>query len=83
MIGSFVPWPVMDTFDDINDKWEFFLSSLLSILDSFAPQKSVPSSSSKRSTPWITPDILATIKNKHCAKQRAAKSHNPQDIALL
>ena len=61
--------------------WQFFRSSLLSILDSFAPQKSVPSSPSKRPTPWMTPNILAAIKNKHHAKWRAAKSHDPQDIA--
>ena len=78
---AYIPWQVMDTFDDVNDMWCFFQSSLLSILNDFAPLKLVSSTHSKRPTPWMTPDILTAIKNKHSAKRRATKSHDPKDIA--
>ena len=38
-----VPWQVMSTFDEIEDMWHFFKSSLLCVLDEHAPLKSVVS----------------------------------------
>ena len=45
------PWQVMDVFDDVDDMWHYFKSSLFSVLDHYAPLKSVKSKFSKRPTP--------------------------------
>ena len=49
-----VPWQVMSTFDEIEDMWHFFKSSLFCVLDEHVPLKSVVSKFSKRPTPWMT-----------------------------
>jgi len=62
----FVPWM---HFMILMTCGNFFGFPFISILDGFAPQKSVPSSTPKRATPWMVSAILAAIKNKHRAKK--------------
>jgi len=71
----------MDVFDDIDDTWYFFKSCLFSVLDQYAPLKTVKSKVSKRPTPWMTPELLLFIKEKNKAKRRASKTHSTDDIA--
>ena len=42
-----IPWQVMDAFDDVDDMWHYFKASLFSVLDEYAPIKSVKSKFSK------------------------------------
>ena len=76
------PWHVMDTFDDLDDKWHYYKSCLFSVLDQYAPLKTVTSKFSKRPTPWMTPDLMQAIKMKNKAKQFALKTKGPHDIAV-
>jgi len=71
----------MDVFDDIDDMYHFFKSCLFSVLDQYAPLKTVKSKFSKRPTPWMTPELLLSIKEKNKAKRRASKTHSTYDIA--
>ena len=80
-LGS-VPWQVMTIFDEIEDMWFFFKSSLYFILDKYAPLKAVTSKFSKRPTPWMTPVLLQAIKEKNKAKRHAALTNSIVDIML-
>ena len=71
----------MDTFDELDDKWHYFKSCLFSVLDRYAPLKSVTSKFSKRPTPWMTPKLFQAIKVKNKAKWFAFKTRDPHDIA--
>lgn len=77
-----VPWQVMSTFDEIEDMWYFFKTSLYDILDEYAPVKSVVSKFSRRPTLWMTPELLKAIKEKSKAKRRVAKTTSAVDTAL-
>ena len=63
-----VPWQVMTTFDELEDMWYFFKSSLYYVLDEYAPLKTVVSKFSKHPTSWMTPELLQAIKEKNKAK---------------
>ena len=80
-LASF-PWQVMSTFDDIEDMWHFFKSSLFCVLDEHAPLILVVSKFSKRPTPWMTSELLQAIKEKDKAMRRAAKTKDTADIVL-
>ena len=67
------PWHVMDIFDDIDDKWNFFKSCLHYALNQHAPIKKVVSKCSKRLIPWLTDHLLMAIKEKQRAKCHTAK----------
>ena len=41
------PWQVMDVLDDVDDMWHYFKASLFSVLDEYAPLKSIKSKFSK------------------------------------
>ena len=77
-----VLWQVMSTFDEIEDMWYFFKTSLYDILDEYAPVKSVVSKFSRHLTLWMTPELLKAIKEKNKAKQHAAKTTSAVDTAL-
>ena len=58
-----VPWQVMSMFDEIEDMWYFFKSSLYSVLNGYAPLRSVVSKCSKCPTPWMSSDLLCAFKD--------------------
>ena len=64
----------MSTFDEIEDMWHFFKSSLFCVLDEHAPLRLVVSKFSKQPTPRMTSELLQAIKEKDKAKRRAAKT---------
>ena len=76
---SYVPWPVVSSFDDIDDQWETFHSLLLDSLNAFSPLRKVSSRRAKRPTPWFTDCIATKIKEKIRAKRIAAHSSNERD----
>jgi len=78
---STAPWHVMDIYDDINDMWDFFISILFQCLDTYAPSHTVPIKSSRRATPWMTPDLLRMVKQKSKAKHRVKCSGLDTDIS--
>ena len=75
------PWQVMDVLDDVDDMWHYFMASLFSVLDEYAPLKSIKSKFSKRPTPWLTPELLMAIKEKNKAKRHAVRTGDPHDLA--
>ena len=77
-----VLWQVMSTFDEIEDMWHFFKSSLFCVLNKHGSLKSVVSKFSKQPTPWMTSELLQAIKEKDKAKRRAAKINDTADIVL-
>ena len=64
---SSAPWSTMEIYDDPDDMWGFFCQIVTSCLDKFVPLQKVRSKYSKRSTPWITPEVLSAIKEKQRA----------------
>ena len=59
-----------------------FKTSLYDILDEYAPLKSVVSKFSRCPTPWMTLELLKTIKEKNKAKWRAARTTSAVDTAI-
>ena len=70
----------MELFDDIDDMWEYFYGIVQSCMNNYIPLKSVRLKYSKRSTLWLTSDILSTIQTKYKAKHVAERTCDPVDI---
>ena len=79
---SSAPWSTMEIYDDPDDMWGFFCQIVTSCLDKFVPLQKVRSKYSKRSTPWITPEVLSAIKEKQRAKRAAELSGSSESLAL-
>ena len=64
------PWQVMETFESIDDKWDYWKSLFFSIIDAHIPLKKARVR--KKSLPWITRDIRALMRarNYHCCKAK-------------
>ena len=72
----------MSIYDDIAEKWEFFFSCIIqSCLDQFVLQKRVHCKYSKHDTPWLSPEIMSAIREKHKAKRATECSGNINDLA--
>ena len=74
---STAPWMAMDSFDNIGDMWDYFSGLLDYCLDSYVR---VSCKYSRRHTPWMTPEILCSIKEKDKAKRRAEHTKDPDDL---
>ena len=74
-----IPWHLMDTFDSIDDKCDFFHTVLSEVLDLFLPLHSVHSRRPKQPTPWFSDDIRQLITYKNKAKHQADRSGDPDD----
>ena len=57
-VFSFCSLASLSTFDEIEDMWQFFKSSLFCVLDEHAPLRLVVSKFSKRPTPWMISELL-------------------------
>jgi len=65
---------LLDTFDTIDDKWDFFHTEVLDIffITSYPRWSKYP-------TPWFTDKIQLFIKSKNKAKHQADRSGDPSD----
>jgi len=70
----------MKIYDDHNDMWDFFIKIIISCLDTYAPLKKVYSKYSQCHTPWLSPEILSTIREKQRAKRIAERSERGDNI---
>ena len=67
-------------YDDIDDMWDFFQATLQYCLDQYVPFKKVYCKYSRRPTPWLTPELFATINDKQKAKVHAERTRDPSDF---
>ena len=74
---------MMAVYDDIDDKWSFFKTILLDVLNAFAPPWKVFSRGSKRPTPWFSDVLSGKIKLKNRAKRKFDKSGDPNDKLIF
>ena len=73
----------MDVYDNIDDKWDFFKTILLDVLDAFAPLREVFSKNSRRPTPWFSDALSEKIKLKNRTKQKFDRSDDPGDKLIF
>ena len=75
----------MDSFDSVDDMWEYLSGLLDYCLDSHVPLKRVSCRYTylRRHTPWMTPEILCSnvlLRKKDKAKRRAEHTKDPDDL---
>jgi len=74
-------WHIMDVFDEMDDMWHFSspvcLVCLISMLLLGQSNPSFP----EKLTPWMTPELLLSIKEKNKAKRCAYKTYSADKIA--
>ena len=73
------PWHIMDIFDDINDKWVFFLHAAAGLFGQVLPLKKVTVCKARRPTPWFNDNISTSIRAKNNAKQTLERSGPDSD----
>ncbi len=68
------PWSLMDTFDTVDRKWEYWKTTFLSVVDRHAPLRKVRVR--EHSSPWITEEVLklTRARNYYHTKHRKTKS---------
>lgn len=68
------PWSVMDIFDSIDDKWEYWKSIFWAVVNKHAPMRKVRVR--ECSSPWITEEVLriARARNYYRTKHRKTGS---------
>ena len=68
-----VPWSAMESFDDMDDRWEYWKSLFLKVLDSHLQLRKVCMRS--QTLPWISNDVrkLMRARNNCCAMAKASK----------
>ena len=67
------PWSVMDSFEDIDSRWEYWKSLFEQIVASHIPMRKARVR--EKSLPWIGNDVrrLMRARNYHCTKARKSK----------
>ena len=67
------PWSVMESFDDIDDRWGYWKSLFLKIFDSHIPLRKVHMRA--QTLPWISNDVrwLMRVRNNSCARAKKSK----------
>lgn len=71
------PWQVMSTFDEIDDKWDFFMVYYSKLLILFYHLRKLFLKNLKRPTPWFTDAIADKI------KQIMLLSERPRNLMIL
>ena len=71
------PWSVMDSFEDVDDRWEYWKSMFGQIVDTHIPMKKARVRA--QSLPWIGRSVrkLMRARNYYCTKSK--KSRNQDD----
>ena len=67
------PWSAMESLDDIDDRWGYWKSLFLKILNSHLPLRKVRMRS--QTLPWISKDMrkLMRTRNTRCAMAKKSK----------
>ncbi len=71
------PWSLMDTFDTIEGKWEYWKMTFLSVVDRHAPKRKVRAR--ERSSPWITEEVLKLTRARNYCHTKHHKSRSMDD----
>ena len=74
---SLVPWHIVDTFDDVNDKLDVFNKLFMDVLDVHAPVKRIKLKS--RPNPFVTSEIRALMKTRDTWHRKAVRSNDNRD----
>ena len=75
-LGS-APWHVMDSFDDMDGRWEYWKKLFGEIVDSHIPLKRARVR--RKTLPWITQEIRALMRVKSYFLTKARKSKKTED----
>lgn len=70
------PWQVMDIFDDINDKWSYWKSLFMNVIDSHAPlilRMRGPCDD------WIDSELRGLMRTRNYYKKKHQKTKNRED----
>ncbi len=71
------PWHVMDTFDTIDEMWEFWKGLFLSVIDEHAPFVKVRVRPD--SIPWITVEVRRLMRARNYYRNKHRKTGDPMD----
>ena len=70
------PWQVMDTFDDIDDKWTYWKDLFLSVVDRHAPLMKVRVKKDK--CEWLDGDIRSLMRSRNYYHREFQKSRSQE-----
>lgn len=71
------PWQVMETMEDMDDRWEYWKQLFGEIVATHVPTKRARVR--KKTLPWITSDIRALMRARNYFGTKAKKSKKTED----
>ena len=71
------PWSVMESFDDVDDQWNYWKKLFITIVDQHIPLKKIRVRS--QSLPWIDGDIRKLMRSRNYFCRKARRRHLPGD----
>ena len=75
------PWHVMETFTSVDDKYDYWKTLFLSIIDKHAPLVKVRMK--KDSCEWIDEDIRRLMRARNYYRRKYQKMRNPEDWKMF
>jgi hypothetical protein len=78
-----VPWNVIDTFDDLDDKFSIFWTLFEDVLNIHAPKKIIKVKKKKQNKPWFNVDIDRLIKTRNMIRKEGNGGAVLKDLEKL
>ena len=71
------PWQVMDTFDDVNDRWHYWKTLFLEVVNKHIPLRKVRNKAT--TLPWIDREIRLLMRTRNYFWNKAKSSRRNED----
>lgn len=77
------PWQVMGIFDHIDDKWSYWKSLFLNVIDSHAPLMKVRVKQSGSCDDWIDSELRSLMRTRNYYHKKHQRTHDPVDWEMF
>ena len=77
------PWQVMGIFDHIDDKWSYWKSLFLNVIDSHAPLMKVRVKQSGSCDNWIDSELRSLMRTRNYYHKKHQRTHDPVDWEMF
>lgn len=73
------PWQVMDTFDTVDDMWDYWKTLFFQVLDKHAPLKKVRLRKRGQDDEWIDSELRGLMRTRNYYRNKHRKTHAKDD----
>ena len=73
------PWQVMDMFDDINEKWDYWKSLFLKVVEEHAPLVKVRVKNKVQDCEWIDSEVRGLMRTRNYFRKKYRNTRDQED----